>query len=134
MAKNESSSKREIMQNERISRALERIANKMEARFACNIDIPLNIHNVVQYGAYYGGVLMALNFVREEFLPSMKGDDKVYMEASLNLATESKDNARRFIERAHEVRYRNWVRDKKGKLVKCEAFFAKKVVRYEEVE
>lgn len=131
--RNEGSPKGEIKQNVRIANALERIANNMEVGVACKMDIPLNLTNVVQFGAYYQGVLMTLCFVRDNVLPMLKGEDKVYMEATFALATKSKDNARRLLERKYVVNFRNHEKDKKGKVVKCEAYFAKRVTRYEEV-
>lgn len=131
--KNEDISKGERKQNERLAASLERLVNNMEVSAACRSDMPLNLHNVMYYGAYYGGVLMALVFVRDNVVPSMKGEDRVYMEAVFELATKSKDNARRLLEREYEGHFRNHEKDKKGKVVKCEAYFAKCVTRYEEV-
>lgn len=133
MAKNESRSRGGIKQNDRIVGCIERMVANMEIGMSCSMDIPLNLTNIVQFGAYYQGVLMTLCFVRDNILPLIKGEDKVYMAASLELATKSKDNARRFLEREYDVRYRNHEKDKKGKVVKCEAYFAKCVTRYEEV-
>lgn len=131
--RNEGSPEGMIKQNVRIANALERIANNMDVGAACKINIPLNLTNVVQFGAYYQGVLMTLCFVRDNVLPMLKGEDKVYMEATFALATKSKDNARRLLDRVYVVNFRNQEKDKKGKVVKCEAYFAKRVTRYEEV-
>lgn len=131
--KNEGSPKGEIKQNVRIANALERIANNMEVGAACKMDIPLNLTNVLQFGAYYQGVLMTLCFVRDNVIPMLKGEDKVYMEATFALATKSKDNARRLLEREYRVHFRNHEKDKRGKVVKCEAYFAKRVTTYKEI-
>lgn len=131
--KNEGVPKGETKQNARIVGILERLVNNMEVSAACRLDIPLNLHNVKYYGAYYGDVLMALVFVRDNVVPMMKGEDRVYMEATFALATRSKDNARRLLEREYEVRFRNHEKDKKGKVVKCEAYFAKRVTTYKEI-
>lgn len=133
MIKNESRSKEEIKQNVRIATVLERLVNNMEVSAACRLDMPLNLHNVMYYGAYYGGVLMAMAFVRDNVVPIMKGEDRVYMEAVFDLVTKRKDNARRLLEGEYEVRFRNHEKDKRGKVVKCEAYFAKRVTTYKEV-
>lgn len=131
--KNGGSPKGEIKRNDRIAGCIERMVANMEVGMACSIDMPLNLTNIRQFGAYYGGVLMALVFVRDNVIPMMKGDDKVYMEATFALATKSKDNARRLLESEYEVHFRNHERDKRGKLIKCEAYYAKRVTTYKEI-
>lgn len=62
-----------------------------------------------------------------------KPEDKIYNKAILDLIVSSKDNVDRFLMEEYEIRFTDHERDKKGRLVKCRAYFAKKVVKYEEV-
>ena len=51
-------------------------------------------------------------------------DDPVYTKAELDMILSSVDNVRHFLCGDYRIRYRNHVRDKKGRLIKCEAYFA----------
>ena len=51
-------------------------------------------------------------------------DDDVYLKAELNMIVSSQDNIRHFLCGDYRIHYRNHQRDKKGKLVKVEAYFA----------
>lgn len=62
-----------------------------------------------------------------------KAEDKIYNKAFLDLIMESKDNVDRFLLEDYILRYTDFGRDKKGRLIKCRAYFAKKVVKYEEI-
>jgi len=60
---------------------------------------------------------------------------KIYNKAVIDLLLSSKDAADRFIAQDYdEIRYTDHERDKKGKLVKCRAYFAKQVTTYQEVK
>lgn len=60
-------------------------------------------------------------------------DDAVINKAILDLILSSKENVDRFLMEQYEIRFTDHERDKKGKLVKCRAYFARKVVKYEEI-
>ncbi|MCM1296824.1 MAG: hypothetical protein NC311_14900 [Muribaculaceae bacterium] len=68
-------------------------------------------------------------------LPHAKGDDLIYNKALIDLLTSSKDNVDRFLSDDYsEIRFTDHERDKKGKLVRCRAYFAKKVTIYQEIK
>lgn len=50
-------------------------------------------------------------------------NDRVYTKAELELILSSKDNMFRFLSGQKPIFYRNPVRDKKGKLIKVEAYY-----------
>lgn len=50
-------------------------------------------------------------------------DDAVYTKAELDLILSSKDSTRKFLMGGYEIHYRGHERDKKGRLVKVEAYF-----------
>lgn len=60
-------------------------------------------------------------------------EDKVINKAILDLILSSKENVDRFLMEEYEIRLTDHETDKKGKLVKCRAYFARKVVKYEEI-
>ena len=60
-------------------------------------------------------------------------DNKVYRDAVFRLITSDLRYMGMFLTESHDIYYRNHKRDKKGKLISCEAYFAEKVVIYKEV-
>lgn len=50
------------------------------------------------------------------------GNGKVYTEAIMDLALSSLDNTHKYLS-DYKIGYRNFQHDKKGKLIKCEAYF-----------
>lgn len=61
-------------------------------------------------------------------------DDKVINKATVDLILSSKTNCDRFLMEEFEIHLTDHEKDRKGKLVKCRAFFAKKVVGFVEVK
>lgn len=61
-------------------------------------------------------------------------DDKVINKATLDLIISSKENVDRFLSEAYEIRITDHKLDKKGNLISCRAYFAKKVIKYEEIK
>lgn len=51
-------------------------------------------------------------------------DDAVYLQAELDLIGSTQDNVRHFLCGDLRIHYRNHQRDKRGKLIKAEAYFA----------
>lgn len=81
--------------------------------------------------------LLRDNLLCDESKPKGYGKDKdhqVYQKAILDLIMDSKDNVDRFLSQDYdEIRFTDHERDKKGKLMKCRAFFAKRVIKYKEI-
>lgn len=50
------------------------------------------------------------------------GAHKIYHEAIVRLILSNLDNTAKFLQ-GRKIGYRNWQNDKKGKLIKCEAYF-----------
>lgn len=91
---------------------------------------------------YVKGAREMLLRLREHFLceephpgdaRKVTAEDKVINKAVLDLIMSSKENVDRFLMEEYEIHVTDHERDKKGKLIKCRAYFAKKVVRYEEI-
>jgi hypothetical protein len=82
----------------------------------------LNLRNVMNCSAYYRGARAAILKLVNEYQVRIPEQEKVYDNAFFKLITASLDNTRRFID-GQQIRYRNHERNKRGKLVKCEAYF-----------
>ena len=75
------------------------------------------------YGAYYLGALIAAKKIIESYPPKAKGDDGIYTKAELELITRDKANMQKFLEGCHRIGFCNHVRNAKGILVSCEAYW-----------
>lgn len=51
-------------------------------------------------------------------------DDEIYLKAELSMILSSIDNTRHFLCGDLRIQYRNHQRDKKGRLIKVEAYYA----------
>lgn len=92
---------------------------------------------------YIDGARTMLLRLREHCLcdePKPKGygkdkDHQVYQKAFLDLIMDSKYNVDRFLSQDYdEIRFADHERDKKGMLVKCRAYFAKRVTTLTEIK
>ncbi len=92
-----------------------------------NDDTLINVHD---YGMFMSGAMrMFVRLMEYELVSSRKKtkEDRIYDAATLRLISSGKDNAYRFITSGFdEIRFRNHERDKNGKLVSCEAYFAER--------
>lgn len=70
------------------------------------------------------GARTALLRLKEDIedLGRIKGDELVYFLAEMELALNDLENADKYISGA-KIGYRNHIRNKKKKLIKCEAYF-----------
>lgn len=67
-------------------------------------------------------------------IPRARGDGLVINKALVDLLLSGKTNCDRFLMDEYQIRLTDHERDKKGKLVKCRAYFAKEVTMYQEVK
>lgn len=87
------------------------------------------------YGAYHLGALMAAKKIIEQYIcKSWTGENKVYRDAELRLIMRDKRSIQLFLDGCYDIMYRNHKRDKKGKLISCEAYFADRYKNFEEVK
>ena len=98
---------------------------------------------IVPWGIYIDGARAMLLKLREHLLleephqgdaRKVTKDDKIINKAIIDLILSSKDNIDRFLMGEYEIRLTDHEKDKKGKLVKCRAYFAKRVITYQEVK
>ena len=98
----------------------------MARRFAATNELKLNAQSVAYYGAYYLGAIQAVQKVVGELTTNKpKGEDWVYLKAFWDCITKNKRNMQMFMD-GEEMRYRNHVTDKKGKLKSVECYFVER--------
>lgn len=105
---------------------LERREDERAKLFAVEHEIKINVQRLAMYASYYQGARMIGVKVLEGIQNRKpKDDDWVYLEAEWRLYTESVRNMQLYMD-GYEVRYRNHQKDKRGKLLRCEAYFVER--------
>ena len=105
-----------------------------EMRLAMIHQPKVNLQNIMYYSAYMQGARMAIVRFGEMYMPESKSEEAVYSRAVFKLITSDIRYTALFLSGDHDIRYRNYKRDKRGKLESVEAYFAEPKVVYKEVE
>lgn len=105
---------------------IERRQDEMELKLAIENEPKVDLRKILYYSAYYQGVRAGLNTALSIAENPTKGEERIYLEAEIRNAVSSLRNCQLFLD-GTEIRYRNHQRDKKGKLVKCEAYFVERI-------
>ena len=114
------------MTTEQENKIIEQAQDIMARRFAVENEMKLNAQSVAYYGAYYLGALQAVQKVIEHLADNKpKGDDWVYLKAEWDLITKSKRNMQMYLD-GEEMRYRNHLTAKNGKLKSVECYFVER--------
>lgn len=111
-------------------KALEHFESCEEERLAALHEPKVNLQNIIQWSAYMQGARQALLWMLEhedEFA------GKVYKQAALKLITSELRYVGMFLTQQNQICFRNHKRDKKGKLVSVEVYFAEAVTIYREI-
>lgn len=99
--------------------------------------------HVVPWSIYIDGARAMLLKLREHFLleephpgdaRKVTADTKIINKATIDLILSSKANTDRFLMEQFEIHLADHEKDRKGRLAKCRAFFARKVTTYEEIK
>ena len=98
--------------------------SRLEIELAERMADKIDLRKVMNYSAYYRGARAAILFLRDVYQIRIPSQEKIYDEALFKLVTASLDNTRQFMDK-QQIGYRNHERNKRGKLVKCEAYFMK---------
>lgn len=120
---------------EQARQILERRQDERAKLFAVEHDIKINVQRLAMYASYYQGARMIGVRVLEQICQDRKpkGEDWVYLEAEWRLATSSVRNMQLYMD-GTEIRYRNHEKDKKGHIIKCEAYFVERHTIFTEVK
>lgn len=103
-------------------------------RAAATITDGLDMRKLCIHSAYLQGARKAILALCDEFPQIFKGKEGVYNKAVVDLATSSLRNTDLFLTREYELHFRNHEHNKKGKCIRCEAYFAEPVTVSEEVK
>lgn len=101
-----------------------------EMRLATEYEIKVNLLNIRDYSAFLQGARRVMCYWSEY---EHTQDNKAFKDAIVRLITSDLRYMGMFLTESHEMRFKNHQYDKKGKLVKVEAYFAEKVTVYREV-
>ena len=108
------------------NKIIEQAQDIMARRFAVENELKLNTQSVTYYGAYYLGTIQAVQKVVGELTTNKpKGDDWIYLKAFWNCITKSKRNMQMYLD-GEEMRYRNHLTAKNGKLKSVECYFVER--------
>ena len=110
------------MNKEQEDKIIAQAQDILERRMAVEMDIKINLHNVMYYGAYLLGAQITAEKLIPYVIQNYRGDDKVYIKSELDTITSSKRNMQLWLDDT-PMRYRNHKRDKKGKLESVECYF-----------
>ena len=114
------------MTTEQENKIIQQAQDILERRFAVENELKLNAQSVSYYGAYYLGAIQAVQKVIEHLVDNKpKGDDWVYLKAEWDLITKSKRNMQMYLD-GEEMRYRNHLTAKNGKLKSVECYFVER--------
>ena len=107
---------------------LERRQDERARMFAVEHEVKISVQRLAMYASYYQGARDMGQHLLERIITDSKpkGDDWIYIAAEWRLLLASKRNCQLYLV-GTEIRYRNQERDKKGKLVRCEAYFVERL-------
>lgn len=88
-----------------------------------SMDIKIDLRRLQDYSAYLQGARKAVMLMQKQFPELSKGKEAVYNKAILSLITNSLRNTDLWLSEEYEIRFRNHKRNKKDKLLSCEAYF-----------
>lgn len=103
-------------------------------RKLASMDIKIDLRRLQEYSAYLQGARKAVMLMQKQFSELSKGKDAVYNKAALSLITDSLRNTDLWLSEVYEMRFRNHKRNKKDKLLSCEAYFSTIVSYIQEVK
>ena len=117
-------SKLNNMNKEQEDKIIAQAQDILERRLSVEKDIKVNLQHIAMYASYYQGALMAVRKIADSLLSGNKPkkDDWIYLKAEWELITSSKRNMQLYLD-GTEIRYRNYQRNKKGKLESVECYF-----------
>ena len=107
------------------------VEDEEELRLATTFELKVNLSRIQHYSAYMQGARMAILKMSEHVDDY---DSKVYRDAAFKLITSDLRHVSMWMTESNPICFRNHKRDKKGKLVSVEAYFAEPVTIYRDVD
>lgn len=120
---------------EQARQILERRQDERARMFAVEHEVKISVQRLAMYASYYQGARDMGQKLMERLMTDSKpkGEEWVYLEAEWRLATSSVRNMQLYMD-GTEIRYRNHEKDKKGHIIKCEAYFVERHTIFTEVK
>lgn len=106
----------------------EEINDNVARKTASNLidkGVKVSLHSVRYYAAYCTALREAYGRLLPQIIASLRGDEKVYKKAEYDLCMSCMDACYDYHVGTYRIGYKDHVRDKKGKLIKCTAYFFK---------
>lgn len=103
-------------------------------RMLASEEIKIDLRRLREYSAYLQGARKAVMLIQNQFPELSKGKEAVYNKAILSLITNSLRNTDLWLSDEYEIRFRNHKRNKKDKLLSCEAYFGTVMSYIQEVK
>ena len=92
------------------------------------------LRNMEIFGWWLKGALTMLRRLKEEFNDDLfKSKEKIYNSAIFDMIADTKNTENFLIHNYDRIQFRNYIKDKKGRPISCEAYLAKKQSYYKEV-
>lgn len=119
--------------------ALRAFKTEEEIRVALDSVILVELRNVQMYSAYYNGARKAFEMMADEYsfihqsYGRTKGETEVYRKAIFDLINEDIRKTEMFLS-GENIGFCNHVKDKKGKVVKCDAYFFEEYTLRKKIE
>ena len=114
------------MTTEQENKIIQQAQDILARRLGADEYLKVSAQTVTYYGAYYLGAVQAVQKVIEHLADNKpKGDDWVYLKAEWDLITKSKRNMQMYLD-GEEMRYRNHLTAKNGKLKSVECYFVER--------
>lgn len=93
------------------------------------------LRNMEIFGWWLKGALAMLRRLKEEFEDDLlKGKEKIYNSAILDMIADTKNTENFLLHNYDRIQFRNYIKDKKGRPISCEAYLAKEQNYYKEVQ
>lgn len=93
----------------------------------------INISNLRDWANYIRGARVATRMIFKHFYLSSKHDEKIYDKAMFDLISSDPHNMDRFL-CEERIMFTDHIKDKKGRLIKCRAYFAIPTIQYTETQ
>ena len=96
--------------------------------------VKVSLHSVRYYSAYCQALREAYEKLFPQIIASLRGDEKVYKKAEYDLCMSCMNACDDYHVGTYRRCYKDHVRDKKGKLIKCTAYFYKETTIKTEIK
>lgn len=109
------------------------MARKAASKIVSGGELKIPLQKIQFYASYMQGMREAYMRLFPRLVELAKKSERPYLRAEYKLLSSCIDACYDYQQGTYEIHYRNHVRDKKGNLVSCEAYFVRRKNILEEV-